>query len=118
MPINREQPSPSAEPAWWTRALELERADRFKEAEQAILDAEKSIGAWSQVAYLYELRLKRKLTEGDLAGAKDAFERADNALADYASCATSGGEGTALSAERRERVAAMKRELERHGASK
>lgn len=110
------QPVP-AEPAWWTRAQEHERADRFKRAERTILRAEASIGAWSQVAHLYELRLKRKLDEGDIDGAKDAFERADEALAQYASSATSGGEGVALSAERRNRVAAMKRQLKRYESS-
>lgn len=74
----------------------------MKSAERVILRAESSIGAWSQVAHLYELRPKRKLDEGDLPGARDAFDRADEALAQYAASATSGGEGVALSAERRE----------------
>lgn len=86
--------------AAWTRAQELERAGRFEEAEETLRTAIDSIGAIHQIAYLYELRMVRLLQEGDEAGARDACQRSCDAAWFMASCATSGGEGAALSLER------------------
>ena len=97
----------SNDPKWWTEALELESAGKIEAAEKKIVHAVKDIGAYSQVAYLHELRMARLIEQGDLKGARKAFDRAADWLTRYASCATSGGEGMALSAERAERLAVM-----------
>jgi len=58
------------------------------------------IGAAIQVAELYRHRMLRLLREGDSAGAEAARDQAARWAHHYAACATSGGEGAALSRER------------------
>ncbi|MCC6782574.1 MAG: hypothetical protein IT457_07000 [Planctomycetes bacterium] len=97
-----EEPrAPRAEPVWWTRALELERADDLPAAEQCVLDALDHLGAYAQLAELCERRARRLAEAGDKAGAKAAEERAAHWLRVRASQATSGGEGAAFSTDRR-----------------
>ncbi|MEP6779495.1 MAG: hypothetical protein ABJC26_06365 [Gemmatimonadaceae bacterium] len=92
---------------WWREAVLLERADKLPEAEQTILDSVVHIGAYSSLAYLYELRMARLLHAGSRVGAEAARKRAIEFLNTYASSATSGGEGIALSQERDERIRAL-----------
>ncbi|MFT3785564.1 MAG: hypothetical protein QM770_05295 [Tepidisphaeraceae bacterium] len=44
-------------PDWWKKAVALERKDELKQAEELIKRSEQSIGAFSQIAYMYELRM-------------------------------------------------------------
>jgi hypothetical protein len=94
-------------PDWWRVAVTLERAGRLEEAEQAILGALDHIGVYSSLAHLYEKRHARLVRAGRQEEAEAARERAVHWLVIYASSATSGGEGTALSRERDQRIAAL-----------
>ena len=85
----------------------LERADRLDEAEQTIEKALDHIGVYSSLAHLHELRYARLLREGKDDAASVARERAIHWLYMYASSATSGGEGAALSMERDQRITAL-----------
>jgi hypothetical protein len=82
---------------WWKLAIELEQQDRLAEAEDVIKKALSPRGdPWDcQTAYLYELRAGRLIAEGNSAAAREAAQRAVNFMREYASGATSGGEGVA-----------------------
>lgn len=99
----------AGQPDWWRDAVLLERAGRLDEAEQTIRKALDHIGVYSQIAYMYELRVARLREEGDVTQANASKERAIHWLHAYAGSATSGGEGAALSRERDERIAALNR---------
>jgi hypothetical protein len=101
-------PEFAGQPEWWRDAVRLERADRLDDAEQKILQSLDHIGAYSSVAHLYEERYARLVRAGkDDGAALAARERAIHWLTVYASSATSGGEGAALSRERDTRIAAL-----------
>ena|SRR5687768_9841816 len=100
-------PEFAGQPEWWRTAVIHERDDRLDDAEQAILRAVDHIGAYSSVANLYEERYTRLARAGRHEAAMEARERAIHWLHVYASSATSGGEGTALSLERDQRIAAL-----------
>jgi hypothetical protein len=78
----------------------LEAEGRLAEAEAVINDCVPHIGATASVAQLYALRMSRLLAAGDRIGALEAFRAAVRWISYYASQATSGGEGAALSRER------------------
>jgi hypothetical protein len=99
-----------SEPDWWHRARALEALDRLEEAEAAITDAVPHIGAPASVATLYAERMRRLQAAGDVEGARDACRRAEQWITYYASLATSGGEGMALSRERDAFLVALGRE--------
>lgn len=94
-------------PTWWREAVLLERADHLPEAEAIIWAALNHIGVYSSLAYLYEQRMARLLGADNRAGAEAARLRAIEFLYSYASSATSGGEGIALSHERDQRISAL-----------
>lgn len=94
-------------PAWWRAAQALEAAGHLEEAELAIRAAVPHLGGLIQIAELYRLRMLRLREAGDAAGAREAHRRAVNWAGFYAASATSGGEGTALSAERDAFIAAL-----------
>ena len=88
-------------PAWWEQAVALERQDKLGEAEQLIDREVRARGGppdW-QTADLYANRARRLRQGGDAAGARAAAAKAIDWARAYASGATSGGEGTARSAE-------------------
>jgi len=96
-----QNPGPSDElPAWWRQALALEGKDRLQEAEQLIKDSVPHLHFAAVTADLYRQRMLRLKKAGDAAGAELAYHKADDWIGFYASQATSGGEGTALSLER------------------
>jgi hypothetical protein len=90
----------SALPAWWTRALELEAQGQLEAAESTIREGCPYIGFAASTAEMYRRRMNRLKAAGDRAGALDAFKRSSDFISYYASMATSGGEGAALSYER------------------
>jgi hypothetical protein len=112
-----EPPAPEPEPAydpefagqpdWWRDAVLLERANKLDEAEQLILNALDHNGVFSSIAHMYELRVARLNSEGRDKEAKAALDRVVHWLDVYAASATSGGEGTAFSRERAERLRAL-----------
>jgi hypothetical protein len=106
---NRE----SAMPDWWDKAVELEHAGKLEEAEDAIRKGMTPGDPWDcQTAYLYELRTKRLLSQGNIDEARKSFKRGCDLMRSYASGATSGGEGVALSAEADEYEAELRKLIE------
>lgn len=85
---------------WWNDALALEARGELREAERTITEAVPDIGAALQVAELYRLRMVRLLHQADRDNARDAFGKAVGWANFFASQATSGGEGAALSLQR------------------
>ncbi len=90
----------SHRPEWWQRARVLEEADELEAAERAITEAIDHIGASASVAELYAGRMRRLASAGNAPGAAEARIKAEQWIRWYASQATSGGEGAALSVER------------------
>ena len=89
-----------SEPAWWLKAKALEQAGKLEEAERVIKDAIPHLAFASQTAQLYLERMLRLQEGGDAPGAAAAHQKASDWIFNYASYATSGGEGAALSWER------------------
>lgn len=95
-----EEPVDAGTPAWWRGAQELESAGKIQEAEARILEGANSLGGVFSVAEMHARRMRRFLQTGDAAAARKAFADAERWIFHYASLATSGGEGAALSLER------------------
>jgi hypothetical protein len=87
-------------PAWLVRAYELEAGDQLEAAEQEISRAVQHIGAAATIADMYADRMRRLRAQGDDKRAAAARTLAVQWIHFYASQATSGGEGMALSLER------------------
>lgn len=104
-------PSDTSGPAWWQRALAAAEAGRSEEAERIIRDAVPHIGSAASIAEMYAHRMRSFMRTGEDRRAVDAFKHAVAWMDTYASWATSGGEGAALSAERDRFHAALVREL-------
>ena len=83
------------------QAEKLEREDRMDDAEQLIRDRIPSLHCAITIADLYRKRWIR-LRESDPKKADEARNNATKWARTYASWATSGGEGAALSLERDE----------------
>ncbi|HEV8147454.1 MAG TPA: hypothetical protein VGP79_13775 [Bryobacteraceae bacterium] len=98
-PTGGPQDSSSNEPEWMRRARQLEREDRLEEAEQVIRDSIPSLHFAIATAEMYRTRWIR-LQESDSVRAGEARKQAAHWAYTYASFATSGGEGEALSQER------------------
>lgn len=96
-PVKRE----SGGDDWRARYKQLEREDRLAEAEQLVRDTYDNIYCAIQIAHMYRDRWLR-LKESDPAKAAEARAKAEEWAYTYASWATSGGEGAALSRERDE----------------
>jgi hypothetical protein len=100
MNTNPPEPSRGKQPDWWDKATELEEKNKLEEAEQAILKAVDHIGGVASVAEMYARRMRHFQRQGNEQKAREAFKKASDWIYYYASCATSGGEGAALSMER------------------
>lgn len=92
--------TPDGKPEWWHRALALEAQNKLKEAEETIQAGCPYQGYAYSTAEMYRLRMVRLKNAGDDVGALEACRRSSNWIFFYASMATSGGEGAALSMER------------------
>jgi hypothetical protein len=97
---------PAPEPARpdaraWSRAAEgTEGPDRLEALEEEMLRSIPHIGAAASIAEMYAQRMRAFQRAGDEARAIAAFRLAVDWMGSYASSATSGGEGAALSYER------------------
>lgn len=100
MSNNNSPAAPHQEPEWWIRAKALESENRLKEAEALLKASIDHLGFAIQTAQLYAERFERLRDAGELQGARDAHAQAVDWAYNYASYATSGGEGAALSYER------------------
>ena len=87
-------------PAWWHEALDLEAQGHPDAAEVHIRTHCPFIGYAQATAEMYRRRMGRLQAAGDAQGALDAFLKSSDFIWRYASMATSGGEGAALSMER------------------
>lgn len=94
-------------PDWLRRACALEAEGRFEDAENAIRNAVPHLSFAYVIAEMYRDRMLRLNAAGDVDGARDAHRRARSWAVFYASQATSGGEGLALSVERDEFLRAL-----------
>lgn len=105
------------DPKWWTKALALEAAGKLQEAEEVIGEALGPKGEpWTaQTAELYELRCKRLAAEGKMDEARAAAKKGYEFMLAYAAGSTSGGEGTARSAEAERYQANLDAVLSNHG---
>ena len=92
-------PEPSG-PDWWLKALELERAGNLPEAEAWIAAAIPDLQYAMQTAELYKQRWLRLTRAGDTGEGQAPRGKAQEWAWFFASMATSGSEGMALSRER------------------
>jgi hypothetical protein len=104
-------PSDKSRPEWWQRALAAMEAEQTEEAERVIREAVLHIGSAASIAEMYAHRMRFFQHAGDDRRAVENFNKAVAWMDTYASWATSGGEGAALSAERDRFHAALVREL-------
>lgn len=89
-----------SKPEWWNKARELEGRDELQAAEKVLTDAIPHQAFALEIAEMYRDRMLRLRALGDTARAEGAWREAYNWASFYASQATSGGEGTAMSRER------------------
>lgn len=92
--------SDRGQPDWWLRARKLEADGKLDAAEALIRDSVPNLHFAEVTADIYRLRMRRLLQAGDQPGAREAFVKARDFIHFFASMATSGGEGAALSRER------------------
>ena len=90
----------ASKPDWWRKARALEAEGKLDAAEQVIKNGIPHLWFAYATADFYRERMLRLKQEGDADGALAAFRKAHGFIYFYASMATSGGEGAALSAER------------------
>ncbi len=90
----------SGKPTWWHKARELEQADQLEEAEKLLKDEIPHQAFALEIAEMYRDRMLRFRAASKQGKASEAKERATEWAYFYASQATSGGEGTAMSLER------------------
>jgi len=94
--------SADGKPIWWEQALAMEANDQLDEAEAHIRSNCPYIGFAYSTAEMYRQRMNRLQEQGDSEGALKAFLKSSDFIWRYASMATSGGEGAALSLQRDE----------------
>lgn len=111
-PPEKAAPSPRADAqGWQAKAQSLEGPDRLKDVEEEIQRAYPHIGAAASVAEMYARRMRAFQRAGNEPRAVAAFKLAVQWMYTYASWATSGGEGAALSYERDQFIAALVQEF-------
>lgn len=86
--------------AWARTARDTQGPVRLEAVEQEMLRAIPHIGAAASIAEMYARRMRAFQRAGDETRALAAFRLAVDWMGNYASSATSGGEGAALSCER------------------
>ncbi len=106
-----EAPPPMNSAAWARAAQSTEGPDRLEEVEREMLASIRHIGVAGSIAEIYAKRMRAFQRAGDEARAIAAFKLAVDWMDNYASSATSGGEGAALSYERDQFRAALAREF-------
>jgi len=107
-----EKTPPAANQRDWDRKIRnLDGPDRLEDVEKEMQAAFAHIGAASSIAEMYAQRMRAFQRAGNEPRAIAAFKLAAGWMGTYASWATSGGEGAALSYERDQFVAALAREF-------
>jgi len=98
-------------PKWWRQARSEDGPDRLEAMEAQIQREAQHIGGAASIAEMYAQRMRAFQRTGNEARAVAAFKLAVDWMGTYASHATSGGEGAALSLQRDEFHAALVREF-------
>lgn len=89
----------------------LELAGELKAMEEAIMKRDNALWSCCYVAEMYRRRMHRLKEAGDIPGAEEAFSKSYDWMCTFASCATSGGEGTANSMTRDEHLETLTMEF-------
>ncbi len=90
----------AGKPEWWLTARRLEADNQLDAAEALIKTSVPNLHFAEVTADLYRMRMNRLKASNDKAGALEAYRKARTFIYFFASMATSGGEGAALSGER------------------
>lgn len=104
-------PAPRNDSAWDRAAHSTDGPDQLKDLEEEMRKAFPHIGAAASIAEIYAQRMRAFQRAGNEPRAIAAFKLAVDWMGTYASWATSGGEGAALSMERDQFHAALVREF-------
>lgn len=108
-PVNQSAKNNGSD--WWQQARSTEGPDRLEAMEKQIQRDAQHIGGAASIAEMYAQRMRAFQREGNEPRAVAAFKLAAQWMWTYASQATSGGEGAALSLERDQFHAALVREF-------
>ena len=111
VPPPEKNPAPMNTAAWARVAQSTDGPDRMETIEKEMLRAIDHIGVAASIAEMYAQRMRAFQRAGNEARAIAAFRLAVDWMGNYASSATSGGEGAALSYERDQFRAALAREF-------
>jgi hypothetical protein len=111
IPAADTDPASNTGPEWWRQARNVEGPDRLEAMEQEILRSAPQIGPAASIAEMYAQRMRAFQRAGNEPRAVAAFKLAEQWMWTYASHATSGGEGAALSEERDRFLEALVREF-------
>ncbi len=111
VPPPARSPAPLNTTSWARAAQSTDGPDRLEDIEQEMRAAIDHIGVAASVAEFYAERMRAFQRAGNEPRAIAAFKLAVDWMGTYASWATSGGEGAALSYERDQFQAALAREF-------
>lgn len=111
IPPPEKKTAPMNKTAWTRAAQSTDGPDRLEAVEKEMLAAFDHIGVAASIAEMYANRMRAFQRAGNEARAIAAFKLAVDWMGNYASSATSGGEGAALSYERDQFRAALAREF-------
>lgn len=110
-PAQNGPPAAQRSAAWSGAASNIEGPDRLEAVEAEMRQAIDHIGVAASIAEIYAQRMRAFRRAGNEPRAVAAFKLAVDWMGTYASWATSGGEGAALSYERDQFHAALVREF-------
>ncbi|MGC3956688.1 MAG: hypothetical protein QM813_01605 [Verrucomicrobiota bacterium] len=111
IPPPERKPATMNTTAWARAAQSMEGPDRLEAIEEEIRRSIDHIGVAASIAEMYAQRMRMFQRAGNELRAIAAFKLAVDWMGTYASWATSGGEGAALSYERDQFRAALAREF-------
>lgn len=111
VPPPDRKPEPMKTAAWTQAAQSTEGPDRLEEVENEMRRSIDHIGVAASIAEVYAQRMRAFQRAGNEQRAIAAFKLAVDWMGTYASSATSGGEGAALSYERDQFRKALAREF-------
>jgi hypothetical protein len=111
VPPSEKKPAPMNTTAWTRAAQSTDGPDRLEAIEEEMRRSIDHIGVAASIAEMYAQRMRTFQRAGNEPRAIAAFKLAVDWMGTYASWATSGGEGAALSYERDQFRAALAQEF-------
>ena len=111
IPPPEKKAAPMNKTGWARAAQSTDGPDRLEAVEKEMLASINRIGVAASIAEIYAERMRAFQRAGNEKRAIAAFKLAVDWMGNYASSATSGGEGAALSYERDQFQAALAREF-------